>query len=213
MSERAGGSLSTRLRWVLVGLVLVVAAAVAFWPRSQPQPAAAPAPDLTALRAKAALAKCPAPQGGGGAAAKLSGLKVECMADGSAVDLGAVLGGRPALVNFWEPWCLPCRDELKALQDYAAEPGAATVLLVQVPANSDQASGLDMLAGLGVHLPSVWDPSGAVAKVLGKPNAFPISYVVDAGGAAHRVLSPAVFTTPDQVRQAVRQQGNGVATG
>ncbi len=200
--------MSVRWRWALVAVVLLVATAIAVWPRSQAPTHADPAvatPDANALRQTAALPACPKPSGKG----VLSGLKVTCMADGTEI----ALGGGPMIVNFWEPWCVPCRTELPALQEYAARPGAIPVLLVEIPDQSDQKSGLDLLGSLKIKLPSVWDPNASVANALGKPNVFPVTYVVAADGTAKRVTMPSSFETADQVEQAVRQYANGSVTG
>lgn len=205
--------MSNRWRWVLVVVVLAVAAAVAIWPRNAPQtPAAAPSPDLAASRTKAALKACPQPLGGAGPE-KFKGVQLECLGDGKPVDLAAMLAGRAALINFWEPWCEPCRTELPVLEQYAGQQGAAVVLTVLAPDRSDAASGLDLLTSLGMHLPTVYDQSASVAKLLGKPNVLPVSYVVDTDGTVTRVAKPPVFETADQVRQAIQQHGNGVAAG
>ncbi|QUQ69724.1 TlpA family protein disulfide reductase [Kutzneria sp. CA-103260] len=205
--------MTVRWRWILVVVVLLVATAIAVWPRGQSSTQAdlaVPTPDLNALRQTAALPACPQsheprPTGKG----VLAGVKVTCMADGSEI----TLGGGPMLVNFWEPWCVPCRTELPALQEYAARPGAIPVLLVEIPSQSDQAGGLDLLGSLKIKLPSVWDPNASVANALGKPNVFPVTYVVAADGPAKRVATPAFFETADQVEQAVRQYANGSVTG
>lgn len=202
--------MSARWRWVLVAVVLAVATAIAVWPRGQAPTQAnpsVPTPDVGALRRTAALPACPkpAPTGKGG----LAGLEVTCMADGAEIELG----GGPMLVNFWEPWCVPCRTELPALQEYASRPGAIPVLLVEIPAQSDQAGGLDLLGSLKVKLPSVWDPNASVANALGKPNVFPVSYVVAADGTSKRITTPASFDSADQVEQAVRQYVDGSVTG
>jgi thiol-disulfide isomerase/thioredoxin len=200
--------MSVRWRWALVAVVLLVATAIAVWPRGQAPTSADPAvptPDVNALRQTAALPACPKPTGKG----VLAGLKVTCMADGTEV----ALGGGPMIVNFWEPWCVPCRTELPALQEYAARPGAIPVLLVEIPDQSDQKGGLDLLGSLKVKLPSVWDPNASVANALGKPNVFPVTYVVAADGTAKRVATPSSFETADQVEQAVRQYADGSVTG
>jgi thiol-disulfide isomerase/thioredoxin len=198
--------MSVRWRWVLVAVVLAVATAVAVWPRGQaPTHAVVPTPDLGALRKTAALPACPKTSGKG----PLAGLKVTCMSDGSEI----TLGGGPMLVNFWEPWCEPCKTELPVLQEYAARPGAIPVLLVEIPANSDQAGGLDLLGSLKVKLPSVWDPNAVVANALGRPNVFPVNHVVAADGTAKRITAVPFFESADQVEQVVRQYADGRVTG
>jgi thiol-disulfide isomerase/thioredoxin len=198
--------MSVRWRWVLVAVVLAVGTAIAVWPRGQaPTHTDRPTPDLSALRQTAALPGCRQTSG----KSPLTGLKVTCMGDGSEI----TLGGGPMLVNFWEPWCEPCRTELPALQEYASRPGAIPVLLVEIPANSDQAGGLSLLGSLKVKLPSVWDPNGVVANALGRPNVFPVNHVVAADGTSKRITTVPFFESADQVDQAVRQYADGSVTG
>ncbi|HEX3787574.1 MAG TPA: TlpA disulfide reductase family protein [Pseudonocardiaceae bacterium] len=200
--------MSNRLRWVAVAAVLVVAAALAVWFRGGPatagsSPAAAPvAPAVSAAaRASAALQPCPvAPATPTGS--PLAGVSVTCLGTGASVDLGRVLAGGPVLVNVWASWCPPCQAELPALASYAATPGAIRVLGVQV--QSDQQDGLSLLTGLGVHLPTVFDGSGAASRALKLPEGLPVSYVVSATGTATLIGNPRVFTSVDQITGAVR---------
>ena len=189
--------------------VLLVAGAVALWPRADgTAPATAPPPpDLASLREMAALDACPVP-GAATAAGVLSGVEVTCLGTGETVPLGAALAGRETLLNVWSHTCEPCRDELPALQEYAARPDAVRVLGVQVE-GSPQA-GLAMLTALGIRLPSVSDPDGAVRAALSAPPVLPVSYLVTAGGAVWLVNPPVVFRSADQVADVVRQfQGDG----
>lgn len=207
-----------RMRWALVVTVLVVAAVVALSPRNEPtqgeptqgepMPTAAPRggsdldePDLDELRARAALQPCPVPAAGTVAAGPLAGVVLPCLGEDAAVDLGAALAGRPALLNFWGPLCEPCREEMPALAAYGAEPGAVAVLGVEVQRLPE--GGLDLMAGLGVHIPSVSDPDGVLQAALRSPPVLPLTYLVSPDGRVQQVNPPEVFRSPGQVRAAV----------
>jgi len=196
---------STRTRWALVALVLVVAGAVALWPRQSDQPPRAevessrPTQDLLAVRAQAALRPCPESTSSG--PESLRGVLVTCSGNGVGLDMASAVSGGPALINFWATWCDPCQDELKVLDTYARQPGAVPVLAVQV--RSKEADGLELLTRLGVHLPSVFDEPDAVRKALGAAGPLPASFVVRADGSVSQVTAPLVFTSPEQVREAV----------
>lgn len=194
-------------RWALVAVVVAVAVTIAVWPRGHaaPAPHGNAAPDLTADRARAALPSCPTSTA---RPATLAGIRVTCLGDGRTVDLGAVLAGRPVLVNVWASWCQPCQQELPALDAYAATAGAVRVIGVQV--QSPAKDGLDLLADLGVHLPTVYDATGAfadggvAARALRLPPVLPVSYLVKPDGSTTVIRQPApVLLSVDAVRQAV----------
>lgn len=199
MTVRVG----TPVRWLIAGVVVAVAVVVAVWPRggANPPAAAAPPPNLTAARAKAALAPCtPA---SGKASGPLATVKVTCLANGAQVDIGSLLAGAPALVNVWASWCVPCQQELPALDAYAASRGAIRVVGVQV--QSPQPDGLSLLAGLGIHhVPMVYDTANAASNALRLPVGVPVTYLVRPDGTATLITKPArVLDSADQVRQAV----------
>jgi thiol-disulfide isomerase/thioredoxin len=190
-------------KWALAAAVLAVALIVALLPRGGDEPAAKPSADLAPARAAAALQPCPAP-GSGAPVKQLDGVTADCLGDGASVDLGRALAGAPVLVNVWASWCEPCRTELPVLQEYAKQPGAVRVLGVQV--QSPAKDGLDLLAKLGVHLPSVFDGdgrSGPVRTALKVPPRLPASYLVTAAGEVRFIANPPTFVNTDQVRAAV----------
>lgn len=219
--------MSNSARWGLVLLVVVVGLIVAIWPRgggvdsgtSTPpvntsgEPTSMPSADkqdtdtasaLAGPRARAALEPCPTPQPGVTAQGPLAGVVLECLGDGSRVDVGAALAGRPALINIWAYWCAPCAEELPAMQEFARRAGAAVQVLT-VHRDPGEANALDRLADLGVRLPGVQDGAGRVAAAVHAPSVLPVSVLLRADGTVAAVL-PVPFTDADQIAEAVRDK-------
>ncbi len=199
--------MNARARWVLVAVILLIAGVVAVWPRgSAPPPAAGPPePDLTAARAAAALQPCADNAGG---PSELRDARAECLADGKQVVAGNVLGGRPVLVNVWATWCVPCRDELPLLAEYAA--GAGAIDVVGLAVKSPPQDALDLLRKLDVRFPNLLDRDGSVERGLRVPDALPASYLVAADGTVTFVARPRLFRSAEDVREAVtRYLGGG----
>ena len=198
-------------------LIVLVALMAALWPRaeseigpstSQSEAEGSPqdetdAPvdpgELAALRSDAGLEPCPAPSGAA-AEGPLAGLTLECLTDGSAVDLGAALAGKPAVVNLWAHWCAPCREELPAMAEFAERAGdAVTVVTVHEDKNQDR--GLAVLADLGVRLPGFYDPGSLLVAAAGAPKVLPVTVLLRADGSVAAVLA-VPFTDADQIAAA-----------
>ena len=192
-------------RWSIAAVIIMVAAVVAIWPRSDPP--AAPretdhaTPDLTRARAAAGLTACVSGDKG---PADLRGIAAECLADGRSVDVAKVLAGRPVLVNMWATWCEPCKTELPVLAAYAAEPDAIDVVGLAV--ESRPADALELLTALDVKLPNLLDEDGVAKKKL-RPVGLPASYLVGADGSVRLIENPRVFRSVDEVRQAITHGG------
>ena len=204
----------TSTRWTLVVLAILGALAVALVaevtdrPSPSTQSSAAPrthrdadTPEaLAEPRRRAALPPCPVGAGGPGPQ-PLRDVVVAGAADGSDVDVGAALAGRPVVLNLWAYWCGPCADELPALQEYQRRVGDA-VEVVTVHQDENETAGLLRMAELGVRLPVLQDGRRSIAAALGVPNVMPATVVLRRDGSVAKVL-PQSFTSADEVATAV----------
>lgn len=208
-------------RWSLAALVVVVALVFAIWPRgedpieqsvtpgvAQSQQQLADrrdddtADNLAPLRDKASLDPCPTPSPDAASDGPLAGVVFECIGDGSSVDLGRALAGKPALINLWAYWCEPCAREMPHLQEYA---DSVSDRLTVITAHQDlsEARGLARLADFGVTLPGVQDGNGRIAAAVGAPIVLPVSILIDADGKVAKVL-PQPFDSIQEIDDAVR---------
>jgi cytochrome c biogenesis protein CcmG/thiol:disulfide interchange protein DsbE len=99
--------------------------------------------------------------------------------DGRAADPRQLIG-RPALLNVWATWCIPCRAEMPDIEHEAQVfRGRATV--VGIDQGEDSATITGFTQGLGITY-TIWrDPTDQVEKLLNAPG-LPYSIFVDRGG-------------------------------
>ncbi len=86
--------------------------------------------------------------------------------NGSGTVSLAALRGRPAVVNFFASWCVPCRKEMPALQAVSTKV-QDRVAFLGVDHQDDRAGALQLLADTGVQYPTGYDPDGKVATSYG----------------------------------------------
>lgn len=155
---------------------------------------------LAGPRADAQLQPCPGP-GAGPGPEPLRGIVLECVGDGSRVDVARALAGRPAVLNLWAYWCGPCADELPAMAEYQRRVGPE-VLVLTVHQDENETAALLRMAELGVHLPTVQDGRRTIAAALQVPNVMPATVVLRADGSVAEIL-PRSFATADEIAAAV----------
>lgn len=100
--------------------------------------------------------------------------------DGEAFDLAA-LRGRPVVVNFWGPSCVPCRDEFPLLIAKAAEHAGDGLAIVGVLTDDPPDPAREFVAEYGATWPTVEDPDRSM-KAAWRVAARPQTYFIDADG-------------------------------
>ena len=102
--------------------------------------------------------------------------------------------GRPAVVNFWAPWCAPCRTELPHLAELAQElDGTVEFAGVNVEREDPEAAAV-WLADAGVAYPQFVADPALLAAFFGDAERLPLpsTFVFDAEGHLRRVFRRAV---------------------
>lgn len=100
--------------------------------------------------------------------------------DGAALSL-AGLAGRPVIVNFWGPSCIPCRDEFPLFKAKLEAHGADGLAIVGVLAFDPPGPARDFIATYGATWPTVDDPDGSI-RSLYRVVARPQTYFIDRAG-------------------------------
>jgi cytochrome c biogenesis protein CcmG, thiol:disulfide interchange protein DsbE len=105
--------------------------------------------------------------------------------DGAPFDL-ASLTGRPVVINFWGPSCVPCRDEFPLLAAKLAQHGADGLAIVGVLTDDPVDPARSFAAQYGATWPTVVDPDKAV-KTAYRVAARPQTYFVDRAGVLRKI--------------------------
>ena len=209
--------MSTSTRWTIAVLAVVVALGVALWNQlgDVPSPTGSPGPaqardrrdadtqeTLAGPRARADLSPCPTGTAPG--PEQLRAITLQCVGDGTPVEVAKAVAGRVTVLNLWAYWCGPCAQELPAMAEYQRRAGpSVTVLTVHQDENEEAA--LLRLAELGVHLPTVQDGRRLIAAALRVPNVMPATVVLRADGSVAEIL-PRSFASADEIAAAVDQK-------
>lgn len=128
--------------------------------------------------------------------------------DGTPTTLKAVLGdvpGRIALVNLWATWCVPCREEMPALDRLEAAHGSDRfeVVAVNVDTRDDGRAGRFLKEENISALKLYSDPTMKVfndLKSRGHAVGLPTTVLVDSSGCTLGVMhGPAEWDSPDAV--------------
>lgn len=96
--------------------------------------------------------------------------------DGKPVDLGAYVGKRPLLVEFWATWCPLCKALLPRMEAARQKYGdRVQFLVVAVAVNQSKSSIRRHQAVRAMPFPILWDTDGRATRAFQAPST---SYVV-----------------------------------
>jgi thiol-disulfide isomerase/thioredoxin len=202
--KRASTVKRTRLLAVaLAGAALALAVSLYLFNAGQPaatecpaQPAAAKAIDAAAVGELAAM------NGTG----QGRGYREMAFADGDGKPLTiSSFAGKKLLVNFWASWCVPCREEMPALDTLAAKYNGPDfqVLPVNLDVGEDglKKARAFLAEGKWAHLPLYADNTMAAfdkLKTAGVTLGLPATLLLDAKGCELAALQgPAKWDSPD----------------
>lgn len=93
----------------------------------------------------------------------------------------ADLHGRRYIVNFWAPWCVPCRAEHAVLRDVYGRWHGQGLEMVGVVFSDEPDAARAFRNEMGGDWPLVGDPAGRSARAYGV-SGIPATFVVDADG-------------------------------
>jgi peroxiredoxin len=146
-------------QWLMVGLIVAglglgATALVLFGPRIEGVEVGKRAPDFRAAR----------------------------ITTGDSVSLHQASNGQVTLVNIWATWCIPCRDEMPAIERLYRELGPKGLRVIAVSIDEgDVRDVASFVNELGLTFEILQDRSGAIQRVY-QTTGVPESFLLDKDG-------------------------------
>ena len=97
------------------------------------------------------------------------------------------LAGRVQVINFWAPWCAPCRREIPVLQALREEFGSERVEVLGIALDEPEAVG-KYVKEMGIDYPILlasMSDFGLMRAYGNDRDALPFTVIVDAQGRVH----------------------------
>lgn len=101
--------------------------------------------------------------------------------EGGGADSIADHRGEWVLVNFWASWCIPCRAEAPALEEFQQRHGGPRFTVLGIDTRDLSGDGRAFVAKYGLSYPQLRDGDGDAGDEYGT-TGVPESYLVDPGG-------------------------------
>jgi peroxiredoxin len=110
--------------------------------------------------------------------------------DARTFDL-ASLKGKVVVVHFWATWCMPCREEMPALEAVWRQYHSKGFEVLAVSADRPRAR-----ADVAQVMQYFTFPAASLGSItkndFGTPTSIPITYVIDKSGNIQQILTPDV---------------------
>ena len=119
--------------------------------------------------------------------------------DGTPFDASSLRGKR-VVVNFWAVWCVPCREELPALEKMAESLRGQPVEVLLVNAGDSRQAIDKFLAKVPVKLRVLRTRGESVSAGDWQVNALPTTVLIDAAGKARWRIRGSVDAGAEPVR-------------
>jgi cytochrome c biogenesis protein CcmG, thiol:disulfide interchange protein DsbE len=108
--------------------------------------------------------------------------------------------GRWVLVNFWASWCIPCREEAPALEDFQRRRGDGRFTVLGIDSRDLSGDGRAFVERFGLSYPQLRDGDGATAHDYGT-TGVPENYLIDPRGRVRLLVRGPI--TPQYLEEAV----------
>jgi cytochrome c biogenesis protein CcmG/thiol:disulfide interchange protein DsbE len=106
--------------------------------------------------------------------------------------------GQWVLVNFWASWCIPCRDEAPALEEFQKAHGGQDFTVLGIDTRDLSGDGRQFAGKYELSYPQLHDGDGAMAHEYGT-TGVPENFLVDPHGKVE-------WTTPGPVSDAMLRE-------
>jgi cytochrome c biogenesis protein CcmG, thiol:disulfide interchange protein DsbE len=95
--------------------------------------------------------------------------------------------GRWVLVNFWASWCIPCREEAPALEQFQRQHGGPKFTVLGIDSRDLSSDGRGFVREYGLSYPQLRDGNGDAAEDYGT-TGVPENFLVDPEGKVRLVV-------------------------
>ncbi len=121
------------------------------------------------------------------------------------VDVGAAAAaasGKVTVLDFWAPWCGPCRLEMPVLEKLSKKHAGDGVVVMGVLVDADHSGARGVLQQLGIQYRQLDDDEGAAAKAYGI-KTLPTLVVVDKCGTIRTYQTG--FSDEEELEHAIQR--------